>query len=79
VIAASYLFFYLAVCVSVAFVLYLRFKENPKVDMSTEYPQYQTLFENLRTTKSAQSHIIVFLVRRTLFACALIFIDVKLL
>jgi hypothetical protein len=75
VIAASYLFFYVAVCFGVGIALHIRFKRRAELDMGNAYPQYETLFEFLKPTKSAQVYIILFILRRALFAGVLLFIS----
>ncbi len=75
VIAASYLFFYVAVCFGVGIALQIRFKRRKELQMGDAYPQYETLFEFLKPTKSAQAYIILFILRRALFAGVLLFIS----
>jgi signal transduction histidine kinase len=44
--------------------------------MGKNYPKYQALFELLSPTKSAQTFIILFLIRRALFTGVLLFISI---
>jgi hypothetical protein len=75
VISVSYLVFYLGVSLGVGIALHQSFRGRERCDMRSKYPKYQTLFELLRPTKSAQVFIILFLIRRALFTGVLLFIN----